>query len=393
MLADPLERVTSVRLLHVVPHVGLYGTGRVIQRLCGGLRDQGVSCRVLTLLPENPLAPQMRADGVPVDEVSWLPIPASPMLRTRRLAYVASEYNLLWQAQVVRFVMGRLAGDQISVVHGHDLHGALIGSAVARLLGRPLVVTDHGGPWRQYKELRNRIRFYRYGKLLARAATVVTVSESARSELVGHYPSLGSTTDVIPNPVLVPGSFRREPHPQPTVITVGRVTELKNQGGLIRAMVQVQRSMPEARLVIAGDGAGTQRFRSLTDTLRAGSFISFLGPVADPWPVLAAGWVYASLSRTESFGLAVAEAMAAGLPLVLSDIPAHRELTGDSGAAVFVAPDDPASAADALARLLADPGLRSVMGQQALARAQAYGLDECTRRHMGVYTRLAPASQ
>ena len=96
--------------------------------------------------------------------------------------------------------------------------------------------------------------------------------------------------------------------------------------------------------------------------------------------------VFASLAIYEPFGLAVLEAALAGCALVLSDTATFRELWQD--AALFVPPDDPSAARDAINGLIAEPELRLRLGARARARAGAYTQEACVRGTLAVYRRV-----
>lgn len=96
--------------------------------------------------------------------------------------------------------------------------------------------------------------------------------------------------------------------------------------------------------------------------------------------------IYASLALYEPFGLAVLEAAQAGCPLVLSDIPTFRELWG--GAALYVPPRDEAAAAEAIARLAADPAERARLGAAARRRAGRYTVEAMAGAMLDVYRPL-----
>ncbi len=108
---------------------------------------------------------------------------------------------------------------------------------------------------------------------------------------------------------------------------------------------------------------------------------------ADLGALLRAATVLIMPSRAEGFGLPVAEAMAAGLPVIASDIPVLAEVAG--GAAVLVAPDDPAAWAAAITALLDDSGRRAQLATAGLVRAEAFDWDTVARRAWQLYRTLS----
>lgn len=134
------------------------------------------------------------------------------------------------------------------------------------------------------------------------------------------------------------------------LFNIGRLTTQKNHGVLIRALAQA----PDARLVVAGGGPLRGEHEALAAKLGVADRLHLLGDVTrqDVADLLAASDLFVFPSVWETFGLAAVEAVMAGLPIVATDLPVLREvLSADAGAAAtFVAPDDVAGWATAIAR-------------------------------------------
>ena len=143
------------------------------------------------------------------------------------------------------------------------------------------------------------------------------------------------------------------------IVFIGRAERRKGLGVLLQAFTLLRRRVPHATLVIAG---ATRR--QVLETERDGS-----GPPVDLAGVEALGWVadeekIAQLGRAEvvcapslaaeSFGIVLAEAMAAGVPVVASDLPGYRAVLRDGRAGRLTPPGDPVALADALCDLLKD---------------------------------------
>jgi glycosyltransferase involved in cell wall biosynthesis len=152
------------------------------------------------------------------------------------------------------------------------------------------------------------------------------------------------------------------------VVSTGRLTVEKNQRALIEALVDV----PAGHLALAGVGPERDALAALAASSGVGERVHFLGEVprhriAD---VLAAADVFAFASRTETFGLSVAEAALAGLPVVANNLPVLHEVLGD--AAIYVDADAPGQMAAAINALMADPARASRLAAQGHALGDKY---------------------
>ncbi|MEG3628716.1 glycosyltransferase [Streptomyces poriticola] len=153
----------------------------------------------------------------------------------------------------------------------------------------------------------------------------------------------------------------------PVVVCVGRLCRQKGQDVLLAAWERVRGQVPEARLVLVGDGPDRARLRSL-----APESVLFAGPVAEAAPWYRAADLVVLPSRWEGMALAPLEAMACGRPVLVTDVDGAREaLPPTLAARCLVPPEDPAALADHAAALLLDPPAREAMGRQGRAHVLA----------------------
>ncbi|MGW0628688.1 MSMEG_0565 family glycosyltransferase [Streptomyces sp. NPDC002758] len=221
----------------------------------------------------------------------------------------------------------------------------------------------------------------------------ICVSRSVADELRHGW---GLTADVIPNGV----AYRRFAATDPVecanwrarlgryVLTVGGIEPRKGSLDLLEAYALLHATQPDVRLVIAGGETlfdyRDYRARWEARAVELGVEPAVLGPVADDAlpPLVAAAAAFAFPSLKEGFGLAAMEALAAGVPLVVRDLPVLREVFG--GAARFAA--TPADLATALTTALGtdDPSRRTA-GRDLAA---AHTWDRAARRHLEFYRSL-----
>jgi len=149
------------------------------------------------------------------------------------------------------------------------------------------------------------------------------------------------------------------------VITVGRCVTPKGQRYLIEAMAHLDRAL-DVHLTIVGDGPLRSSLEAATADLGLRDRVTFRGWMAhaDLPDALGRADILVMPSLAEGLPVALIEGMGSGLPIVVTDIPAHRQVAGDD-ALVFVRPGDAASIAGAIATLASDPERRSKLGTRA----------------------------
>jgi phosphatidylinositol alpha-mannosyltransferase len=216
---------------------------------------------------------------------------------------------------------------------------------------------------------------YRLSRLVlnraARRLTIRTaVSAAARDLAATYFPGDFSIT---PNGVdfdrFASGPTFRAVDEPPTVLFLSRLEKRKGLDVLIRAVASI--SDVPVRLLVAGDGPERGAGESLAREL--GVDARFLGRVdqVDLPDVYRRASVYCAPGRgSESFGIVLLEAMAAGIAVVCSDLPGFRDVAG--GTAILTPPGDHSALGDALRKVLTDEGLRTSMGEKSSARAREF---------------------
>lgn len=239
--------------------------------------------------------------------------------------------------------------------------------------GVPLAVTIHDISFVAHPE------WFRAGEGLRRrwltrraaagARVIFTDSLFSRGEIETHLQADPDRIRVIP-PGVTPRLPRGEPGRarEPLVLFVGSLFNRRRLPDLIDAFARATPDLPASRLVIVGDDRTwpPQDLPAVALELGVASRTRILSYVPDDElaELYARASVFVFLSEYEGFGLTPLEALAAGVPPVVLDTPVAREVYGD--AAVYVPSGDVRAAADAIRRLLVDPGV----GRPLVARAQ-----------------------
>lgn len=266
---------------------------------------------------------------------------------------------------------------------------------------RPLVVTIHDAvPWTHPETLTPRgVTFHlRMAARAAREADLVVVpTEAVRRELAGRLPlgdrtrviGLGASAALATPPADAEERARRLALPADGyLLTLATLEPRKGLDVAIAALAEP--AAPALPLLVVGApgwGAVDPAAQAARHGLAAGR-VRVLGRLADPdlAVVLHRATALVVPSRAEGFGLPLLEAMAAGTPVVTTDVPALVEVAG--GAAVVVPVGDPAALAAALAEVACDPARRARLSQAGLDRAAAFTWTGAARALWSAYASL-----
>jgi glycosyltransferase involved in cell wall biosynthesis len=368
-MAGVTQRPSGLRILHVIPSMGAGGAERQLVQLCGGLCERGLEVHVaffaegqnLQLLERSGAhAHFLRSDGN-----------HAPTLLPR--------------------LLGLARRTRPDVIQTWLSMANVLGALVSRVVRVPWIYSEVTLP----SALGNsaKVRFERW---LTRqfAAAVVSNSEAGDAEWA---PMLASRTPrlVIRNPLPL-REFERTPPgaPQefglpgdlPLVVYVGRLIVTKGVETLLEAIALANAERPLAALLV-GEGALQESLRARIHALGLEGRVAAPGFRYDAVAWLKRGAVFVSLSHCEGMPNTVLEAMAAGCPAIVSDIPPHHEILDDASA-IFVRQDDARGAADAILLTLGDPEAAAERARRARERTEAWSAGAVSAEWERLYERL-----
>jgi glycosyltransferase involved in cell wall biosynthesis len=188
-------------------------------------------------------------------------------------------------------------------------------------------------------------------------------------------------------PTAAPGSFGLPDH-RPFIMSAGRLDEQKNFDVMIRGLATVV-GRSEAAAVIFGEGALRQHLEGLIQRCGMQGRILLPGMVPNIWGALKSAEMFISLSHHEGHPNVVLEAMACGCPLVVSDIPAHREFLDETTAVFVERYQDPDALAAAILGVLANPEAASARSRAAVARLDhGYNVATISEKYQAVHAAI-----
>jgi glycosyltransferase involved in cell wall biosynthesis len=366
-----------VRVLHVtptyLPAVRYGGPIFAVHGLCRALARRGHEVTVFTTSVDGvadsdvPLGRGVDVDGV---KVQYFP---SHALR-----------RLYWSPAMGRALFAAVAGFHLAHLHSVFLWPTWAAARACRAARIPYLVTPHGMLVRDLVEKRGRLRKRAWIRFVERGnvehASGLHVTTDAEAADVAGFGLRLPPVHVVPFGVTAPADEgRASPRRSADILFLGRINWKKGLDVLVEAMEHV----PEARLTIAGnDEEGYERtVRRLVAAHGLESRVRLVGPVHGPAKdeLLRTAAVFVLPSRGENFSLAVLEAMAAGVPVVVSPEVGLAAVVR-AEAAGRVVPRDPRQLGACLAELLADPAERARMSARARAAAAGYSWDAVARR-------------
>ena len=365
-----------MRILQISSARNFGGGEKHLLDLCRGLVGRGHEVFV-ALRPTNKW--QEKFDFLPPENFMHVSIRNSfGIFSAQRIADFVREKNIL-------------------VIHAHVARDYIPASLACRIAKTPkLVLTRH--------VLFPMKPFHRFA--LKNVAKVIAVSDAVASELETIFPK--EKIAVVPNGIEVETwsnanreNLRREfrfahdiSFDALLIGTVGELKLLKGQRDFILAAKIIAEKFPATHFVIVGkDNSVNQNFRSelkrLVKVFNLENRFLWLNWVEETAPLLHALDVFVSASHSESFGLAILEAMASAAPIAAAATEGAKEILRDGETGLIVPIQEPVALAEAIDKLLTDENLRAKLGKQAQEFAkQAFSLERMIEETEKVYKQL-----
>ena len=285
------------------------------------------------------------------------------------------------------------------IVHAHLAAGSVAAVIGALAAGRPrLVATCHN--LTDWEEKRGHPVRLLSRALLRQCDALVAVSEAVKEGMVRVHPGLAERVAVIYNgadlSAFAPPNIDREAARARlgygagdfVAGSIARLDPRKGLDVLIDAAARAVVELPDLRILIVGDGAERAALEARAMALGLNGRVAFAGEQADVRPYLAALDLFVAPSRTEGMGVAIVEAMAAGIPVVGARVGGIPEVLDQGAAGWLIDGHDPQEWGRALLRCARRPGEREGLAGAGLRRARAFSVDQARLRLEVLYERL-----
>ena len=364
----------KLKLMQITHDLAIGGLQRVVVNICKNIDREKFDISVLCLRDLGEFVPEVESMGI---KVYFLP-------QKNGTDYL----SFLKVAKILR-------REKPDVIHTHNTQPFVDGTIGALMSGvKTIIHTDHA---RNFPDKRR----YMYGEWLMShfAYKVVGVSEHTSKNLIKYEKISRKKILIIPNGIdgnrfsinINKQAKRKElgVHGSGPIIGLGvRLTEGKGINYLLQAMPDIIKKFTDITLVIAGDGPAADKLKKQTVELGITRNVLFLGPRLDIPELLKVFDIYVLPSLSEGLPMVLLEAMAAGCPIVATNVGGIPTLIkhGDNGS--MVEPKNPEALASEIIKLLSSQELRSQYSKKALETFQEnYSADIMTRKYEQLYLR------
>ena len=362
-----------MKILQVTTHFNMGGIGNYILTLSKALKDKGAEIAVAT-------------SGGDLEEIL-----AGSAIPHRRLD-MRTKFEFGPKAIKSAFAIAGIVRDEgINIIHAHSRVSQVACAIASRMTGVPYVTTCHG-----YFKKRSRGIFDTWG------ARVIAISDAVRTHLEEDlgvdrsrialvYSGVDTKRFVKEYSAGEALSIKKELglKDTPIVGTIGRLSSVKGQEYLIRALKKVISKKPDVQGLVVGSGEEEVTLKNLARSLGIEGAVRFVPSCPDTHRFLSIMDVFVFPSVKEGLGIALLEALASGRACVASRIGGIADIIKDGYNGILVDVGDSASIADAVVRLLDDELLRKNMGERGRAIVmERFTLDLMAKNIIQLYEKV-----
>jgi glycosyltransferase involved in cell wall biosynthesis len=366
--------MSRIRVLYLIDELALTGGAEVIAL---GLATHLPADRFEVWLCSTRLAdPVMRAD-----------------LAAASVKHVHLDRRTKWDLHRFLPLRGLLRREKIDILHSHKFGSNVWGTLIGRAANTPIVLAQEHTWSYEGNPLRRLLDGQLIGRLATRFVAVSSLDaermhsiEGVRREKIVMIP-----TAYVPRPPTPDADLRAELGLAASTPLIGVVAILraqKNLPVLLRAHARVLETVPDARVVIAGDGECRDELEQLSRELGTADRVHFLGLRHDVDAILRSIDVAAISSDYEGMPLVVFECMANRTPLVSTAVGGLPDVIRDGETGILVPPRDPEALAAALSAVLTDSDLGHRLAEASAERLKDFTIDAMAGRFADLYESL-----
>jgi glycosyltransferase involved in cell wall biosynthesis len=317
----------------------------------------------------------------------------SAALSEAGVKHVHLDRRTKWDVHRLATLPGLLRRERVDILHAHKFGSNVWGTLLGRAARVPIVLA-HEQTWSyQGDPLRRFIDGQLIGRLATRFIAVSWRDAERMSSVEGVPPEkiVMIPNAYVPRPATLDGDLRTELGLERSTPVIGVVAVLRRQKALsvlLRAHLRVLDQIPDAHVVIAGDGECRAELEQLCRELGTTDRVHFLGERQDVDAILRSVDVAAISSDFEGTPLVAFECMANRTPLVATAVGGLPDIVRDGETGILVPPRDPAALADALTSVLRDPDRGRRLADASAATLGLFTIEAITARFADLYESL-----
>lgn len=348
-----------MKVLHVISSLEIGGAQRLLSDLLPIQKQQSVDVSLLVLKSEkNDFNKKVLEAGVPIISLE---------ARNFRNPFIAFK---------VRSII-----KDYDIVHAHLVHALYICSLAARGLKTRLIYTEHStSNNRRGKTYIRPIEKYIYG----RYDKLISISQQTQDALQDWLQTSDDRYIVINNGVDTKAfaNIHKEVIPK-SLIMVSRFASSKDQETVIRAMRELD---DDVTLRLVGDGDNLEHCKQVANEIGVSNRVQFLGARSDVAELIAESYIGIQSSNWEGFGLTAVEIMAAGKPVIATDVDGLKQVVEDAGLLFSVG--DVRMLSDYIKHILTDKDYYNSLSAASKKRASEYDITKTASKYVDLYQRV-----
>lgn len=341
---------TKIKILHVTFNMGIGGTEQVIRQIVENSDAERFCHEILCIDGAiGPLGLELKEKGFYVEKVKRQP---------------GADFKLL------RFIRRLVKQRKIDVLHCHQYTPYFYGVVSALWIKTRVIFTEHG---RFYPDRHNFKRRF-INPLLVFATDHITAICKSTADAVAEYEYMprnkiqviyngikevdvgGKNRDDLLRELGLSAEYRY-------IGTISRLEPIKNQTMMINAYFKVKQKIPDARLILIGDGVKMKELKQLVETLGMRDDVIFTGFIDNPQRYINLFEVFLLSSFSEGASMTVLEAMSIGKPCVVTDVGGNQEIVINNQTGMVVASDEVECFSKNIIELLIDNETRCSFGK------------------------------
>lgn len=366
----------SIKILHIIPNLGIGGTEKMVLELCRGLNRNSFYNRVIALKSGGQTAEELEKSGIPVNLLN------SPD---------SFGMGLMDMPRVVRTVRENIIADSPDIVQTWLTRANVVGRIASKSAGHQRIISAL-----RVMEIEKKYHIWAE-KITHRYSKMITVNCTALKKFAVQR--IGIPEEKI---VYIPNGIDEKRNPDQHTIniykkkwisrnafifgTVGRLHEQKGIDVFLKAAKMVLNQFPNSRFLIAGEGPAKSQLVQLTKHLGIESAVVFCGWAKESLEFISILDVFVLASRWEGMPNAVMEAMISKKPVIASTVGGVTDLIQSGTEGLLIESENVKQCSDAMIQLIQDSKLRGKIAESAYEKIKRdYSMDQMISSYKKLY--------